>query len=124
MDMLTIALSARGTTYGALTIAQRAGIGFDADAVAFLEDFAHRVAVTLDTTRALAESRRVAAVLSRDLTPPTAAGRWTASSSRPTTGSRSSRRRSAATSTTCTAATTSGPPSWATSAARVSRPPC
>jgi hypothetical protein len=70
MDMLTIALSARGTTYGALTIAQRAGIGFDSDAVAFLEDFAHRVAVTLDTTRALAESRRVAAVLSRDLTPP------------------------------------------------------
>ena len=48
MDMLTIALSARGTTYGALTIAQRAGIGFDSDAVAFLEDFAHRVAVTLD----------------------------------------------------------------------------
>jgi serine phosphatase RsbU (regulator of sigma subunit) len=68
--MLTIALSARGTTYGALTIAQRAGIGFDTDAVAFLEDFAHRVAVTLDTARALAESRRVAAVLSRDLTPP------------------------------------------------------
>ena len=31
MDMLTIALSARGTTYGALTIAQRAGTGFDAD---------------------------------------------------------------------------------------------
>ena len=109
MDMLTIALSARGTTYGALTIAQRAGIGFDADAVAFLEDFAHRVAVTLDTTRALAESRRVAAVLSRDLTRrgcPT----WPASSSRPTTGWRSSRRPSAATSTTCTATTTSGPP--------------
>ena len=38
--------------------------------MAFLEDFAHRVAVTLDTARALAESRRVAAVLSRDLTPP------------------------------------------------------
>jgi sigma-B regulation protein RsbU (phosphoserine phosphatase) len=70
MDMLTIALSARGTTYGALTIAQRAGVGFDSEAVAFLEDFAHRVAVTLDTARALAESRRVAAVLSRDLTPP------------------------------------------------------
>jgi sigma-B regulation protein RsbU (phosphoserine phosphatase) len=70
MDMLTIALTARGTTYGALTIAQRAGVGFDEDAVAFLEDFAHRVAVTLDTARALAESRRVAAVLSRDLTPP------------------------------------------------------
>ncbi len=38
--------------------------------MAFLEDFAHRVAVTLDTTRALGESRRVASVLSRDLNPP------------------------------------------------------
>jgi sigma-B regulation protein RsbU (phosphoserine phosphatase) len=70
MDLLTIAMSARGTTYGALTIAQRSGAGFDERAVAFLEDFAHRVAVTLDTTRALAESRRVAAVLSRELVPP------------------------------------------------------
>jgi serine phosphatase RsbU (regulator of sigma subunit) len=63
-------MSARGTTYGALTIAQRSGDGFDEQAVAFLEDFAHRVAVTLDTTRALAESRRVASVLSRELVPP------------------------------------------------------
>jgi hypothetical protein len=70
MDLLTIAMSARGTTYGALTIAQRCGDGFDEQAVAFLEDFAHRVAVTLDTTRALAESRRVASVLSRELVPP------------------------------------------------------
>ncbi len=63
-------MSARGTTYGALTIAQRCGAGFDEQAVTFLEDFAHRVAVTLDTTRALAESRRVATVLSRELVPP------------------------------------------------------
>jgi hypothetical protein len=71
MDMLTIALTARGTTYGALTVAQRGGDGFDQTAVAFLEDFAHQVAVTLDATRAMADSRRVAAVLSRDLDPPT-----------------------------------------------------
>ncbi len=71
MDMLTIALTARGSTYGALTIARRGGDGFDKTAVAFLEDFAHRVAVILDTTRAMAESRRVASVLSRDLAPPT-----------------------------------------------------
>ncbi|NUS52891.1 MAG: SpoIIE family protein phosphatase [Nocardioidaceae bacterium] len=70
MDLLTIPLSARGTTYGALSIALRGGTGFDDQAVAFLEDFAHRVSVTLDTTRALAETRRVAAVLSRDLNPP------------------------------------------------------
>ncbi len=71
VDMLTIALTARGTTYGALTVALRGGNGFDEAAVAFLEDFAHRVSVTLDTTRALADSRRVARVLSRDLNPPT-----------------------------------------------------
>jgi serine phosphatase RsbU (regulator of sigma subunit) len=70
MDLLTIALAARGTTYGALTVALRGGEGFDHQAVASLEDFAHRVAVTLDTTRALGESRHVAAVLSRELTPP------------------------------------------------------
>ena len=31
MDLLTIAISARGTTYGALTVARRGGDGFDAD---------------------------------------------------------------------------------------------
>ena len=71
MDLLSIALTARSQTYGALTIARRGDAGFDEEAVSFLEDFADRVAVTLDTTRALAESRRVAAVLAQDLTPPT-----------------------------------------------------
>ncbi len=71
MDLLTLPLNARGTTYGALTVARQGGDGFDATAVAFLEDFAQRVSVTIDATRALAESRRVARVLSRDLNPPT-----------------------------------------------------
>ena len=70
MDVLTVALSARGSTYGTLTLARRAGEGFDADAVAFLEELADRVSITLDTTRALADSRRVASVLARDLNPP------------------------------------------------------
>lgn len=70
MDVLSVALSARGATYGVLTLARRAGEGFDADAVAFVEELADRLSVILDTTRALAESRRVAAVLSRDLNPP------------------------------------------------------
>jgi serine phosphatase RsbU (regulator of sigma subunit) len=70
MDVLTVALSARGSTYGTLTLARRAGEGFDGDAVAFLEELADRVSITLDTTRALAESRRVASVLARDLNPP------------------------------------------------------
>jgi sigma-B regulation protein RsbU (phosphoserine phosphatase) len=70
MDLLTIALTARGTTYGALTVAVRGGNGFDHESVAALEEFASRVAVGLDSARALAETRRVAAVLSRELTPP------------------------------------------------------
>jgi serine phosphatase RsbU (regulator of sigma subunit) len=70
MDLVTIALSARGTTYGALTVAVRGGDGFDADGIAALEEFSLRVAGALDTARALAESRHVAAVLSRELTPP------------------------------------------------------
>ncbi|MGZ4458623.1 MAG: PP2C family protein-serine/threonine phosphatase [Nocardioidaceae bacterium] len=70
VDVLSLPLRARGTTYGVLTVAHRSGSGFDEAAAHFLEDFAAHVAATLDTTRALAESRRVAAVLSRGLTPP------------------------------------------------------
>jgi serine phosphatase RsbU (regulator of sigma subunit) len=70
MDLLSIALTARGTTYGALTVARRGGDGFDATAVRFLQDFAQQVAVGLDTTRALADSRRVAAAVAVDLNPP------------------------------------------------------
>jgi serine phosphatase RsbU (regulator of sigma subunit) len=68
--VLTLPLTARGTTYGALSLARRGGTGFDRAAVAFLEDLAHHVALILDTTRALADSRRVARVLSRAVTPP------------------------------------------------------
>jgi sigma-B regulation protein RsbU (phosphoserine phosphatase) len=70
MDVVTIALSARGATYGALTVAVRGGDGFDPEGIAALEEFSLRVAGALDTTRALAESRHVAAVLSRELSPP------------------------------------------------------
>lgn len=70
MDVVTIALSARGATYGALTVAVRGGDGFDPEGIAALEEFSLRVAGALDTARALAESRHVAAVLSRELSPP------------------------------------------------------
>lgn len=69
-DVLVIPLTARGRAFGALTLARRGGSGFDADGIAFLEDLAHSLAVTLDATRNLADSRRVAGVLSRDLAPP------------------------------------------------------
>jgi phosphoserine phosphatase RsbU/P len=69
-DLLVIPLTARGRGFGALTLARRGGDGFDEDAIAFLEELAHSLAVTLDATRNLADSRRVAGVLSRDLAPP------------------------------------------------------
>lgn len=70
VDLLVVPLTARGRTFGALTLARRAGDGFAPDAVGFLEELAHTVASTLDAARTLADSRRVAGVLSRDLTPP------------------------------------------------------
>jgi serine phosphatase RsbU (regulator of sigma subunit) len=70
VDLLVIPLTARGRGFGALTLARRGGDGFDQDAVDFLEELAHSLAVTLDATRNLADSRRVAGVLSRDLAPP------------------------------------------------------
>jgi serine phosphatase RsbU (regulator of sigma subunit) len=69
-DLLVIPLSARGRGFGALTLARRGGGGFDEDAIGFLEELSHSLAVTLDATRNLADSRRVAGVLSRDLAPP------------------------------------------------------
>jgi len=70
IDLLVIPLAARGRSFGALTLARHAGSGFDQEAVSFLEELAGSVAVTLDATRTLADSRRVASVLSRDLAPP------------------------------------------------------
>jgi len=70
VDLLVIPLTARGRGFGALTLARRGEDGFDEEAVAFLEELAHSLAVTLDATRNLADSRRVAGVLSRDLAPP------------------------------------------------------
>lgn len=69
-DLLVIPLTARGRGFGALTLARRGGDGFDTEAVEFLEELAQSIAVTLDATRNLADSRRVAGVLSRDLAPP------------------------------------------------------
>ncbi|HLN78969.1 MAG TPA: GAF domain-containing SpoIIE family protein phosphatase [Nocardioidaceae bacterium] len=69
-DLLVLPLTARGRAFGALTVARRGNDGFDQDAIAFLEELTESLAVTLDATRTLADSRRVAGVLSRDLAPP------------------------------------------------------
>ncbi len=70
VDLLVIPLSARGRSYGTLSLARRRGEGFDADAVEFLEDLAQQLGTTIDATRILSDSRRVAGVLGRDLAPP------------------------------------------------------
>ncbi len=71
VDVLCLPLTARGATYGALTLARRAGQGFDEPTLDLLTELAERVSVGLDTARMIAESRRVATVLSRDLAPRT-----------------------------------------------------
>jgi serine phosphatase RsbU (regulator of sigma subunit) len=48
-----------------------AGAALDATAVAFLHEVAQQASVTLDTTRAMADSRRVAQAMAVGLTPPT-----------------------------------------------------
>jgi serine phosphatase RsbU (regulator of sigma subunit) len=70
VDLVLLPLTGRGTTYGAITLARRAGDGFDPGTVSLLRELAERVSLGLDTTRAVAESRRVADVLSRGLKPP------------------------------------------------------
>lgn len=70
VDLLVIPLNARGRCYGTVALARRHGEGFDAEGVAFLEDLAHQLGTTIDATRVLSESRRVAGVLSRALVPP------------------------------------------------------
>jgi len=69
-DLLCVPLTARGSTYGTLTVARRSGSGFDDDAVAFIEDFAQRMALSIGAARAYAERSHVARVLSRSLAPP------------------------------------------------------
>lgn len=74
-SLLLVPLSARGRSFGLLALARAAGHGFDEGAVAFVEDVAQRVAVSLDACCVVAESRRVAASLRESLEPgPVAAG--------------------------------------------------
>lgn len=69
-SLLVVPLTARGRTFGTLTLGRRTGRGFDPEAVGFVESVAQSLAGSLDTTRILAESRRVGRVLARDLAPP------------------------------------------------------
>ncbi|WP_126688181.1 PP2C family protein-serine/threonine phosphatase [Nocardioides ferulae] len=68
-DQLTVLpLTARGRTFGLLVLGRGKGYGFSGSH-AFLGDLADRVAVGLDATLVVAESRYVAGVLRRSLAP-------------------------------------------------------
>jgi serine phosphatase RsbU (regulator of sigma subunit) len=69
-DVLGLPLTARGATFGTLTLARRTGYGFLAEDVSVAEELAVRVALALDAARRYAERSGVAAILQASLRPP------------------------------------------------------
>jgi phosphoserine phosphatase RsbU/P len=69
-DVLGVALSAHGTTAGALVAVRGDGRGYDESDVRLVEEFAGRVAVTLDAARLYEERARTADLLQASLRPP------------------------------------------------------
>ncbi|MFI5955740.1 PP2C family protein-serine/threonine phosphatase [Cryptosporangium sp. NPDC051539] len=69
-DLLVVPLTARGTTFGTLTLARRAGRGFEPEDVGFALELAGRIAIAIDTARVYAEQARVAEVLAASLRAP------------------------------------------------------
>ena len=67
-QLAVLPLNARGRSFGVLVIGRAPGFGFG-DAQNFLDDLAARIAVGLDATLVVAESRYVASVLRRSLAP-------------------------------------------------------
>ncbi|MEV4130724.1 GAF domain-containing SpoIIE family protein phosphatase [Dactylosporangium sp. NPDC049742] len=69
-DVLGLPLTARGTTFGTLTLARRTGFGFVAEDISIAEELAVRIALALDAARRYAERAGVATVLQASLRPP------------------------------------------------------
>ncbi|GAA0264420.1 hypothetical protein GCM10009539_58460 [Cryptosporangium japonicum] len=69
-DLLVLPLTARGTTFGTLTLARRAGRGFESEDVAVAVEITGRIAIALDTARVYAEQAHVAEVLAASLRAP------------------------------------------------------
>ena len=67
-QLVVLPLTARGRAFGLLVLGRSRGLGFDGSQE-FLDDLAERVAVGLDATLVVAESRYVAGVLRRSLAP-------------------------------------------------------
>jgi serine phosphatase RsbU (regulator of sigma subunit) len=69
-DVLGLPLTARGTTFGTLTLARRTGYGFVAEDISVAEELAIRIALALDAARRYAERSNIATVLQASLRPP------------------------------------------------------
>jgi serine phosphatase RsbU (regulator of sigma subunit) len=69
-DVLGVALTAHGTTGGALVAVRGRGRGYDEPDVRLVEEFAIRVAVTLDSARLYEERASTASTLQASLRPP------------------------------------------------------
>jgi sigma-B regulation protein RsbU (phosphoserine phosphatase) len=69
-DVLGVALTAHGTTGGALIAVRGQGRGYDEPDVRLVEEFASRVAVTLDSARLYEERTHIANTLQASLRPP------------------------------------------------------
>jgi serine phosphatase RsbU (regulator of sigma subunit) len=69
-DVLGVALTARGSTFGTLTLVRRAGSGFAGPDVRLAEEVAAHVALALDAARRYQERSAVASVLQASLRPP------------------------------------------------------
>lgn len=70
VDVLTVGLTARGATLGALLLARGPGRRFDHDAVVGAERLASMAAVALDSARIYSERGELAVALQRTLRPP------------------------------------------------------
>jgi serine phosphatase RsbU (regulator of sigma subunit) len=69
-DVLGVALTARGSTFGTLTLVRRAGSGFRPEDVRLAEELAAHLGLALDAARRYSERSAVASVLQASLRPP------------------------------------------------------
>ncbi len=67
--LVSVPLTVRGTTFGALTVAREHGPLFAGDEVRFVAELGHRLALTLDNARLYESERQVALELQRSLLP-------------------------------------------------------
>jgi PAS domain S-box-containing protein len=68
-SLVSVPLTVRGTTFGALTVAREQGPAFAGDEVRFVAELGHRLAIALDNARLYESERQVALELQRSLLP-------------------------------------------------------